>query len=216
MELVELKSVWEAVVEESISKDTIDVYGVEQTISKDSNSVLAKIKRVMYFKFLLGFFFLFLFLFLLLGSFLNPEKFTFYEAILDTQDNQIFLVTGILFITAMLSCNYRAFREIIFFEASASTVKESLRRFIGIMEKTIRLNIYISTAFDSIALGWIAYLVNKKAGLVEGAIQLSALVIVAALIGAVVFYFIAHFKQKVKFGNYLDQLKSNLEDLNEN
>lgn len=216
MEFVELKSVWEAVVEESISKDTIDVYGVEQSISKDSNSVLAKIKRVMYFKFLLGFFFLFLFLFLLLGSFLKPGKFTFYEAILETQDNQIFLVTGILFITAMLSCNYRAFREIIFFEANASNVKESLRRFIGIMEKTIRLNIYISTTFDSIALGWIAYLVNKKAGLVEGAIQLSALVIVAATIGALAFYFVARFNQKVKFGNYLDRLKSNLEDLNEN
>jgi len=51
MELLELKSVWNAVIDESNPKDNIDRFVVEKSIKKDSKSVLGKIKRVMYFKF---------------------------------------------------------------------------------------------------------------------------------------------------------------------
>ena len=73
----------------------------------------------------------------------------------------------------------------------------------------------ISFAFNSIALGWIAYLLNNKKGFVEGTFQKMFLVMLVIIVGAVVFYFLSHYEQKVKFGNYLNQLKSNLKDLNE-
>ena len=54
MELLELKSVWDVVVEDTISKERVDEFVVEKSIKKDSKSVLAKIKRVMLFKFAFG------------------------------------------------------------------------------------------------------------------------------------------------------------------
>ena len=215
MELLELKSVWDAVVDDTLSKDTMDASGVAECIRKDSKSVLAQLKKAMYVKFSLGGLFLFVFLVLLTGSYLEPEQYTFYEAIFDVTDNRIFLGAGILFLTVMLSWNIRAFRAIRHFERSATSIKESLKRFIPVMNGTIQLNVYSSAIFDSIALGWICYLVNRKTGFVEGSFQIAGLVLLAVILGAIVFYSLARLKQKVKFGNYLNQLKSNLEDLDE-
>lgn len=215
MELLELKSVWNAVVDETISKDKVDEFVVEKSIKKDSKSVLAKIKRVMHFKFIFGTLTLLICLVTFIGSFINPEQFTFYEAIFDLTDNRIFLATIIVFMSAMLSWNFRAFREIKRFETKATTIKESLKKFIDIMGKTIKLNVYSGVIFNSIGFGWVAYLLNNKKGVVEGTFQVTLFVVFVILIGAVAFYFLSSYEQKVKFGNYLNQLKSNLEDLNE-
>ncbi|WP_432410849.1 hypothetical protein [Rasiella sp. SM2506] len=215
MELLELKSVWNAVVDETISKDNVDEFVVEKSIKKDSKSVLAKIRRVMYFKFSLGGLSLLVSFVMLIGSFINPEQFTFYEAIFDLTDNRIFLATIIVFMSAMLSWNFKAFREIKRFETKATTIKESLKKFIHIMGRTIKLNVYSGVTFNSIAFGWIAYLLNNKKGFIEGTFEVTLLVLFVIIISAVVFYFLSRYEQKVKFGNYLNQLKSNLEDLNE-
>jgi hypothetical protein len=215
MELLELKSVWQAVVEDTIAKDKVDGFVVEKSIKKDSKSVLAKIKRVMYFKFSLGGLSVVICIAMLIGSFINPTKFTFYEKIFDETDNRIFLATIILFMVAMLSWNLRAFREIKQFETTTATVKESLKRFIGIMGQTITLNIYSGVVFNSIALGWIFYLLNNRKGFAEGTLQITLMVLAVIVISAVVFYFLSRYEQKIKFGNYLKQLKTNLKDLSE-
>lgn len=215
MELLELKSVWNAVVDQTISTEKVDEFVVEKSIKKDSKSVLGKIKKVMHFKFLFGTITLLVCMAMLIGSFISPKEFTFYESFFDVTDNRIFLVTIIVFISAMLSWNFRAFSEIKHFEKSPTSIKESLKRFIAIMGKTIKLNIYSGVAFNSIAFGWIAYLVNNKNHFVEGAFQVTLLVVLVIIVGAVVFYLLSSYEQKVKFGNYLNQLKSNLEDLNE-
>ena len=215
MELLELKSIWNVVVEETISTDNVDDFVVEKSLKKDSKSVLTKIKRVMYFKFSLGGLSLLICIVMLIGLFINPEQFTFYEAIFDLSDNRIFLATVIVFLSAMLSWNFKAFREIKHFESRTRSVKESLRRFISIMGRTIKLNIYSGAAFNSIALGWICYLVNNKKGFVEGTFQIALLVILATALGAILFYNLSRYEQKIKFGNYLNQLKSYLKDLQE-
>lgn len=215
MELLELKSVWNVVVDDTIARDKVDEFVVEKSIKKDSKSVLAKIKRVMYFKFTLGGLSLVLCIIMLIGSFISPEKFTFYEAIFDVTDNRIFLATVIVFLSAMLSSNFKAFREITHFETRATTVKDSLARFIGIMGRTIKLNVYFGTAFNSIAFGWICYLANNKKDFVEGTFQIALMVTLATILGAVVFYYLSRYEQKVKFGNYLHQLKTFLKDLQE-
>ncbi|MGB5820973.1 MAG: hypothetical protein WBG90_15915 [Saonia sp.] len=215
MELLELKSVWEAVVDDTIATDRVDEYVVEKSIKKDSKSVLAKIKRVMYLKFSLGALSLVICIVMLIGSFISPSKFTFYEAIFDITDNRIFLVTIIFFMAAMLSWNFNAFREIKQFETSSATVKESLKQFIGIMGRTIKLNIYSSVVFNSIAFGWICYLLNNRKGFAEGILQITLMVLAAIFIGAVFFYFLSRYEQKIKFGDYLNQLKTNLKDLSE-
>ncbi|MGB5820939.1 MAG: hypothetical protein WBG90_15745, partial [Saonia sp.] len=110
MELLELKSVWDVVVAETISKEHVDEFVVAKSIKKDSKTVLAKIKRVMYLKFSVGGLSVILCAALLTGSFIEPEKFTFYESFFDLTDNRIFLVTVIIFMLGMLSWNFRAFR----------------------------------------------------------------------------------------------------------
>ena len=207
MELLELKSIWDIVVEDTISKERVDEFLVEKSIKKDSKSVLAKIRGVMYVKFLIGGIFLIIFLLMLLGSILKPVKYGLYSAIFDVTEYRIFLCTGIFFLMGTLSWNIRAFRQIRHFERNSSSIKESLGRFIRIMNKTIKFNVYFSAAFDSIVFGWICYLLNRKIGLVEGSIQVAVLVLLAAILGAFVFFSLARFKQKVKFGNYLDKLK---------
>ena len=215
MELLELKSVWNAVVHETISKDKMDEFVVETSIKKESKTVLAKIKKVMYLKFVVGGFSLILGVLILLGTFIEPEKFTFYETIFDLTDNRMFLATIIIFMSAMLSWNFRAFREIKRFETRTTTIKESLYKFIDLMGRTIKLNVYFGTVFNCVALGWICYLVNNKIGFAEGLFQITLIAILVTAVGAVVFYFLSRYEQKLKFGNYLSQLKSNLEDLNE-
>lgn len=68
-----------AVVDETILKDNVDEFLVEKSLKKDSKSVLAKIKRVMYFKFSLGGLALVICVVMLIGSIIDPAKFTFYE-----------------------------------------------------------------------------------------------------------------------------------------
>lgn len=215
MELLELKSVWDVVVEDTISKERVDEFVVEKSIKKDSKSVLAKIKRVMLFKFAFGGLSLVICLVMFIGSFIEPEKFTFYENIFDLTDNRIFLITIILFMGAMLSWNFKAFREIKYFETNVSSVKESLKRFIAIMGHTIKLNIYSGAAFNSVAFGWICYLANNKKDFVEGTFQIALMVTMATILGAVIFYYLSRYEQKLKFGNYLNRLKSYLKDLQE-
>ena len=215
MELLELKSVWNLVIDETMTQDNVDGFVIEKSVKKDSNSISSKIKRVMYFKFMIGGISLLLGFVMLIGSFINPEQFTFYEAIFDLRDNRIFLTTIIVFMSAMLSWNFRAFYEIRRFESRASNVKESLQRLIYIMERTIKLNVYSGVSFNSIALGWICYLVNKKMQFVEGILQAGLLVVFATIIGAIAFYYLTRYEQKIKFGNYVSQLKSILMDLDE-
>jgi hypothetical protein len=215
MELLELKSVWDVVVEDTISKERVDEFVVEKSIKKDSKSVLAKIKRVMLFKFAFGGLSLVICLVMFIGSFIEPEKFTFYENIFDLTDNRIFLITIILFMGAMLSWNFKAFREIKCFETNVSSVKESLKRFIAIIGHTIKLNIYSGAAFNSVAFGWICYLANNKKGFVEGTFQIALMVTMATILGAVIFYYLSRYEQNLKFGNYLNRLKSYLKDLQE-
>lgn len=215
MELLELKSIWDAVVDETISQEKVDEFVVEKSIKKDSKSVLGKIKRVMYFKFIFGGLTLVGSIVMLIGSFITPEKFTFLENIFDIIDNRIFLANVFLFMSAMLSWNFRAFREIQNFQMRPINVKLSLARFIGIMGQAIKLNVYSSVVFNSIALGWMCYLVNNYKRFVEGTLQISFLVIGVVSISAFIFYFLSRFEQKMKFGNYLNQLRSNFKDLEE-
>jgi hypothetical protein len=212
---MELKSVWSSVINEKISRDTVGEDVVEKSIRKDSKAVLARLKKVMYLKFSLGGLCLVLCSVVLTGSFFAPEKFTFYEFIFDLADNRIFLATLIAFLMGMLTWNLRAFREIKRFEISATSVKESLHRFIGIMEKTIKLNVYSETVFNAMALAWVCYLANNKIGFADGIFQIVVIVGLALGLGAIVFYYLSTYQQKIKFGGYLKQLKSNLDDLGE-
>lgn len=215
MELLELKSIWKAVIEEAISKNKMDELIVEKSIRKNSKTVVAKIKRVMYVKFVIGGLSLVLCIYMLIGSFMEPENFTFYENIFDLTDNRIFLATFILFMSMMISWNFRAFREIKNFQTITTSVKESLGGVIGIMERTIKLNVYFGVLFNATALGWVFYLLNNKKDFFISTVEVVLATASVFLLGGFLFYFLSIYEQKIKFGNYLNQLKLLLKDLQE-
>lgn len=212
MELLELKSVWDVVIQETIKANKIDEFVVAKSIKKDSKTVIAKIKRVMYLKFFLGGLTLVVSVLMAIGTFVIPEKFTFLESIFNVTENRIFLSTMIIFIGGMLTANYFAFKGIRLFNSSETNIKTSLEKFIKIMGRTIRLNIYSGAIFNAFAITWIFYAIAFKEELFNWNMK-GFIVAIVPIVTFVVFYFWGRYEQKLKFGNYLDQLKDNLKSL---
>lgn len=103
MELLELKSVWNSVIEEASSHEYIDENKVANTIKKDSKNILSKIKRVMYFKFVFGSFTLAASALMFIGTFIIPKKVNFLEDVFTITENKLFLSSIIIFISFMLN-----------------------------------------------------------------------------------------------------------------
>ncbi len=213
MELLELKSTWDVIVEDTAAKNFVDDFLVSKSIRKGSKMALAKIKRVMYMKFFLGGASLIYCMVFIVGSYVDPDQFSFLEGIMSLSDNRLLLASAALFLASMLSWNYLAFKEIKQFETKANDLKRSLRKFTKILSRTIKLNIYFGTLFNALAVGWVFYLADNKFAFLEGkgVILIATLGVVVS--SAVFFFFLNRYDQKVKFGNHLEALKEDLEDL---
>ena len=214
MELVELKSIWDVVIEDTISKESIDEFVVAKSIKKDSKTVLAKIKRVMYLKFIIGGFTLLVSVLMFIGSFIMPEKVIFLENIFDLTENRLFLLCIAVFILGMLTVNFLAFKEIKKFDRSTSTIKASLQKFVKIMEDTIKLNIYSGAIFNAMLFTWIFYATAFKDEPFSWEPK-GYIVLAVPFVTFILLYFLGKYEQKLKFGNYVNQLKSNLKDIEE-
>lgn len=211
MELLELKSAWDIIIQETISKNSIDEFVITKSANSRSKTVLSKIKRVMYFKFIFGGLTLLSGIVMVAGLFIAPEKFIFLERIFNLNENRIFLSSVVLFVSGMLFANFLVFRGIINFNHSIN-LKSSLQRFIKIMERTIKLNIYSGTIFNTAAITWVFYAFYFKGEPFLWGARLIVLAIVP-FITFTAMYFWSRYEQQLKFGNYLNQLKSNLKDI---
>ncbi|MGB3468232.1 MAG: hypothetical protein WBA74_23300 [Cyclobacteriaceae bacterium] len=215
MELLELKSVWDVVVKDTIARDHVDDFVVAKVIKKDSKALLSKIKRVMYAKFVLGGVTLVAGIVMVIGLFAEPDKFTFLEKIFSLTENKVFLSSVVLFVAGMLSGNYFAFREIARFNYGVN-LHTSLQRFIKIMEQTIKLNVYSGSIFNSVALTWIFYAFTYRNEPFQWNISGFGSVMIVSVLAFIVMYIISRYEQRLKFGNHLDQLKSQLKEMEEN
>lgn len=214
MELLELKSVWKTVIDETTKKEQLTEFEMANRIKKDSKNALSKIKRVMYFKFIIGGLTLAVSLLILIGTFTIPEKFNFFDTIFNITENRIFLSSIIVFISYMLSSNYKPFIEIKQFSRSSENIKDSLRRFIHIMEKTIKINIYSGALFNSALFTWIFYAFAFKnepfSWNPKGFILLAIPFVTFTLL-----YLWSKYEQYLKFGKKLNQLKTCLKEFEE-
>jgi len=211
MELLELKSAWDVVVKYSISRDDVDEFVVTRIIMKDSKTALSKIKRVMYFKFIFGGFTLIVGAVMIIGLFVSPNKFIFLENIFSLTENKAFLSSVVLFMAGMLTANYQAFKEIARFSYGVD-LKSSLQRFIKIMTLTIKINIYSGAIFNSFALTWIFYVFAYRDELFKWNIK-AFIVLTVSIVTFVGMYFLSRYEQKIKFGNHLNELKSQLKEI---
>jgi NADH:ubiquinone oxidoreductase subunit 6 (subunit J) len=214
MELLELKSVWDTVINETTKKEQLTEFEVANTIKKDSKNALSKIKRVMYFKFIIGSLTLSISLLMLIGTFVIPEKVNFFEEFFNINENRIFLSSIIIFIGFMLSANYKPFIEIKQFNRSSENIKNSLKRFIVIMEKTIKINIYSGAIINSTLFTWVFYAVAFKTEPFSWNLK-GFIFIAVPFITFSLFYLLGKYEQKIKFGNHLKKLKSCLKEIEE-
>ncbi|GAB4242690.1 MAG: hypothetical protein Tsb0034_20210 [Ekhidna sp.] len=215
MELLELKSVWDVVVKDTINRDYADEYVVTKVIKKDSKAVLSKIKRVMYAKFVFGGLTLVAGIVMVIGLFVAPNKFTFLNKIFSLTENKVFLSSVVLFVAGMLTANYLAFKQIIRFDYGVD-LRTSLERFIKIMGQTIRLNVYSGAIFNSAAITWVIYAFVYRNEPFQWNIRGLGLVMIVSVLAFIVMYFISRYEQRIKFGNHLDELKSQLKEMEEN
>lgn len=211
MELLELKSIWDVVIQDTITRNSIDEFVVSQSTKKGSGAILGKIKRVMYLKFLLGGVTLAACISALIGLLATPEKFTFFQSAFTLLEQRIFLLNGVVFIMGMLAANYMAFREIKSFN-HGTDIRTSLRRLIRIMRRTIRLNTYTGAIFNAFTFTWIFYVMALRNEPFSWRIEV-LIVAIVSFVTCILFYFLSRYEQKLKFGNYLKTLKENLESL---
>ncbi len=208
MELIELKMIWQSTNASTLERDFVEEHVVSKTIHKKSNTEISKIKRVMRFKLVFGSFISIMMILFAIVSILKPMKITFLNSIFSSPwEYTIFFSSMALSIGAMVFYNYKAFRVISKFQASSSNLMESLSQVIRVMENTMKLNVYSDAIMTPIIVTWITYMkVFNERGLTLKA-EIIVLVIVPFLTFCFSYYF-QRFAQKLKFGNYVNRLKS--------
>ena len=214
MELLELKSVWSIVAKETIKNHIIDDYVVKTTIQKDSKTTLSKIKRVMKLKLLMGSLVGILTLSFAILSIIKPNEITFFDFAFSPKEYTIFFIIMFLAMFFMVAHNFKAYKVISEFEKSSEDLKTALTKIIKVMKNAMKLNIYSDAFITPIVLTWIVY--AKVFSTRDMTLKLGVIVLVIIPIATFLFsFFFQRFSQKLKFGNYVNQLKSYLKSLEE-
>nr|WP_321233799.1 hypothetical protein [uncultured Psychroserpens sp.] len=214
MELLELKSIWNIVTEEAIKNHMINEYEVKTTIQKDSKTTLSKIKRVMKLKLFIGSLVGVLTLLFSIVSIVKPNEIAFFDFAFSPKEYALFFIIMFVGMLFMVIHNLKAYKVLLEFEKSSEDLKNALTKIIKVMENAMKLNIYSDAFITPIVVTWITY--AKVFSEREMTFKLGIIVLVVIPLLIFCFsYFFQRFAQKLKFGNYVNQLKSYLKSLEE-
>lgn len=213
MELAELQTAWSLISADIQSKDTVSEQVVEKTMHRRSHAELASIKRALQWKFLIGSVTAAISFGASLASVLAPEHFHPLDFLFGAGETTLFYTTLTASISVMLGFNYRAYRAINLMECQAESIKNALREFIRIMEAAIRFNIYSDTFMSPIFFTWFYYAYTYRELELAWDIKALILLLLPIVVGVVSFYF-QKYMQHLKFGRYLERLKTYWESLN--
>lgn len=212
MELTELKSIWELISADFLTKHSVSEGIVIETIRKKSNTEISKIKRSMLWKLGLGALSTFIIIALLIVTIIESKGFKILRVSLNTTEASMFFGSLALSILVMLWFNYKAYRKIIRFQFLKYNLRESLQAVVDAMETAIKVNIYSDTVLTPIVITWLFYMNYYKNRPLEWNNGALYLILLPIAVGILVLYF-QRFIQKVKFGNYVNNLKAYLESL---
>ncbi|PHN03471.1 hypothetical protein [Flavilitoribacter nigricans] len=212
MELAELQSAWNLVNVDVQRKDILDEQAVRTRIRRSSGTELAGIKRALQFKFLIGTTVAVIAIGASLGSALAPREFHPLDFLFSARETTLFYGTLSVSLCCMLFFNHRAYRFIGALERSTEDVKTSLERFIQVMERAMRFNIYSDTFMSPVFFTWFYYAYAFREHDLDWDIRGLLLVLLPVLVGVFSFFF-QKYMQHLKFGRYLDRLKYYLQSL---
>jgi len=214
MDLIELKSAWNLLQQDVISKDKVDEEEIMASVHSKSKSEISKIKRGLQVKFVIAsvsiLFAAALALLSIIKPALNPLDFIFSHV-----ESAAFLGLMALSLAAMVCFNLRAYSQIEAVESSALNLKENLQIFIGAMNKAIAFNIYSDTFMTPIIVTWVYYAYAFRDHPFDTDLRTAFLFILPILTG-VLSYLLGRFMQQLKFGKYLGRLSGYLESLQKN
>lgn len=214
MDLIELKSAWNLLQQDVISKDTVDEERILTSVHSKSKSEISKIKRGLQVKFIMGslsiVFAAALAFLSIINPALNPLDFIFSPV-----ETAAFLGIMALTLAAMINFNLRAYTQIESIESSAMNLKENLQHFIEAMNKAIAFSIYSDTFITPVIVSWAYYTYAFREQPLDADFRTAFLFILPILAG-VLSYLAGRFMQQLKFGKYLDRLNGFLESLQKN
>jgi hypothetical protein len=214
MNLVELKSAWNLLQEDVLSKDKIDEAEILTSIHRKSTSEISKIKRGLHIKFVMATFSILaaaaLAILPLIEPAVNPLDFIF-----SPNETAAFLGIMALTLAAMVIFNLRAYKQIEAVESSALNLKDNLYQFIGAMEKAIAFNIYSDTIVTPIIAMWAYYAYAFRNNPFDTDLR-TALLFILPILAGLLSYIVGRFIQQIKFGKYLDRLNGYLDSLQKN
>lgn len=212
MELAELQMAWNLINTDIQSGNLVSEQTVEKTMHRRSQTELAGIKRALHQKFLIGSVTAIISLGAGLASTLVPEHFHPLDFLFDAGETTLFYTTLAVSLSVMLGFNYRAYRAIRRMERQAPSIKHALKEFIRIMETAIRFNIYSDTFMSPIFFTWFYYAYAFREHELGWDLRTLILAVLPIGVGLFSFYF-QKYVQYLKFGRYLERLRSYLEAL---
>mgnify|MGYP000185406337 CR=1 FL=1 len=208
----ELLLAWEEVQIEDLRN--IEPQEMHQLMHRPSQLELAQIKRSLRLKFLIGGAVFVLFLILATGSFFNTQALQYLEIEISPLNIQLFLWSITISLSLMLAINYRAYQRLQALQTRAHSLKAMLEEFILAMEKAIRFNIYSDTLMTPILITWAYYIKAYEKTAFQWGLQAAFLLLLPLIIGTLSYYF-QRYQQELRFGQYLQRLKSILRSLEE-
>lgn len=214
MDLIELKSAWDLLQQDVISKDKVEEDKILTSVHSKSKSEISKIKRGLQVKFVIAsvsiVFAGALALLSLIKPALNPLDFIFSPL-----ESAAFLGLMALSLAAMVYFNLRAYSQIDAVESSAMNLKDNLKGFIGAMKKAIAFNIFSDTFMTPIIFAWVYYAYAFRDHQMGFDLRTTLLFVLPILIG-LLSYLLGRFMQHLKFGKYLNRLHTYLDSIQNN
>ncbi len=207
MELLELQLAWQSWSDQDIQNYRVDETVISQSLTKQSQSEIALIKRAMRIKFFVGGLAALTAIGLSLFSWIKPVELDFSPV----EASALFAVLA-LSIMIMLSFNYRAFLGLQKVQASSLDLKSSLSQVIRLIRNVMNINVYSDALMTPVLVVWITYANISTRG--EFLWNKHGWILAGLALGLFCFsYFFQRYTQQLKFGRYVDRLQSYLDTL---
>ena len=214
MDMIEIKSAWTLLQEEVIINDMVNENEIFNSVHGKSKSEISKIKRGLHLKFIIALLSVIAAIGLAVTSF-TDSSFNPLDFIFSPVESTIFFLAMALSVSVLVYFNYQAYRQIKGIQHSSLNLKENLRSFIKAMRKAIAYNIFSDAFITPIIFAWVFYAYAFKDHQLGFDLRTALLFVLPVLVGFLS-YFFQKFMQRLKFGRYLDRLKSYLDSLQKN
>lgn len=214
MDIIELKSAWNLLQQDIISKDKVEENKIMASIHNKSKSEISKIKNTLHFKFIVASLSIVVAISLAISTILKPTI-NPLEFVFSPLESVLFFIIMALSVAVMVFFNYKAYIQIRDIQQSDLNLKDNLTSFVYAMKKAITFNIFSDAFMTPVVFAWLYYAYAFKNHPLGFDLRTALLFILPILLGLLSF-FVQRFIQQLKFGKYISRLNDYLKSLQNN